>query len=89
MRAKPSPPKRAEGAGIAPEHPGGGGWGSKFKKSNFQLPKGPCGHDIRSTGLEKPFKIGSRQLKMQKYVFMKKWNLYWKNTIKSNLLMKT
>ena len=50
----------------------------KFKKSNFQLPKGPCGHDIRSTGLEKPFKISSRQLKMEKWLFMKKWNLEWK-----------
>ena len=38
----------------------------KFKKSNFQLPKGPCGHDIRSTGFEKPFKISSTQLKMEK-----------------------
>ena len=24
----------------------------KFKKANFQLPKGPCGHDIRGTELE-------------------------------------
>ena len=48
----------------------------RIKKSHFLLPKGPCGHDIRSTGLENPFKIGSRQLKMEKYVFMKKWNLY-------------
>ena len=63
--------------------------GSEPQKSNFQLPKGPCGHDIRSTGLEKPFKISSRQLKMEKCFFMKKWNLYWKNTIKSNLFMKT
>ena len=23
----------------------------KFKKSNFQLPKGPCGHDARDKGL--------------------------------------
>ena len=58
----------------------------KFKKSNFQLPKGPCGHDIRSTGLEKPFKISSRQLKMKKCFFMKKWNLYCRNTIKSHFL---
>ena len=61
----------------------------KSKKSIFQVPKGPCGHDIRSTRLEKPFKIGSRQLKMEKCVFMKNWNLYRKNTIKSNFLMKT
>ena len=61
----------------------------KIKKSNFQVPKGPCGHDIRSAGFEKPFKISSRQVKMEKCFFMKKWNLYWKNTIKSNFLMNT
>ena len=45
--------------------------------------------DIRSTGFEKPFKISSRLLKMEKCFFIKKWNLYWKNTIKSNFLMET
>ena len=60
----------------------------KLKKSIFQLPKGPCGQDIRSIELGKTFKSSSRQLKMGKCVFMKKWNLYCKNTIKSNFLMK-
>ena len=61
----------------------------QIKKSNFPIPKGPCGHDIRSAGFEKPFKISFRQVKMEKCFFMNKWNLYWKNTIKSNFLMKT
>ena len=60
----------------------------KINKSNFQLPKGPCGHDIRSAGFEKPFKVSSRQVKMEKCCFMKKWNIYWKNKITSNFLMK-
>ena len=40
-------------------------WGgkglAKFKKSNFQFPKGPCGHDTRNKGLDK-FKKSNFQL---------------------------
>ena len=35
--------------------------GSEPQKSNFQLPKGPCGHDNRPKGLEK-FKKSNFQL---------------------------
>ena len=107
------PPQRAEGAGRGPEHPGGGGWGSKFKKVKFPGPKRPlrARHPERRARkvqkvkcpapkrplwarhqehrLENPFKIGSRKLKMEKWVFMKKWNLYWKKTFKSIFFMKT
>ena len=42
-------------------------------RANFQLPKGPCGHDIRSAGFGKLFKISSRQVRMEKCFFMKTW----------------
>ena len=50
------------GPGLGPGPAFGPGPGlfpgfEKLKKSNFQLPKGPCGHDTRKKGLAKIEKV--------------------------------